>query len=304
MSNDVHISQTYTVVPTQVDTAAFRVSQAFTVDVFKNLADYRISQVFATFFYSNPGALFRASQVFSTGVISPVGTTFHVSQCFVTFVIASEDLSMPAVYPELLVGFSVIKRPIGSWSVAQSTSGAEVRVNYWNAPIWEWDLTYEYLPDTDSRNGVTASDLKTLMGFYTSTSCGFLPFYFNDPDDNQVFNQPVGTGDGTTVSFNLYRTYGIDEYTTSEPVGCVNTNQPFNVYLNGVLQVTNTYTLVTTTPVGSYIRFNTAPTPGALITCDMSYYYYVRFADPKYDFEKFMDKLWSTKKITLRSLRN
>lgn len=212
---------------------------------------------------------------------------------------------MPGIFPELLLGFSVIKRPIGSWGLAQATSGAEIRVNYWTAPLWEWDLTYEYLPDTAERSGITASDLKTLMGFYTYTSCGFAPFYFNDVDDNSVQGQVLGTGDGSTASFTLVRTFGIGEYTTTDNIGSVNINGPvsFIVYVNGVAQSDSTYKIVDATPMNNYIVFNTPPAANAVITCDMSYYYYVRFADPKYDFEKFMDKLWSVKKITLRSLR-
>ena len=35
----------------------------------------------------------------------------------------------------------------------------------------------------------------------------------------------------------------------------------------------------------------------------MSFFYYVRFKEDTYDFEKFMDKLWSQRMITLASQR-
>lgn len=292
--------------------ATYRIAQVSGSSVVYNTTlTSRIGQNNATSIYDNIAATFRTSCLSASGVLSSSSTQVHITQCSIAFICAYKGLPMPAIYPELHVGFSLIKRPIGSWASAQATSGAEIRVNYWSTPIWEWDLTYEYLPDTNTRNGITPSDLKTLMGFYASTQCGYAPFFFNDTDDNQVIGQPVGTGDGNTLTFSLSRTFGLGQYTVTEPVGSVNVsgpplngNGPFNVYLNGILQTPTSYTVVTSTPMNNFIRFFQAPPVGAVITCDMSYYYYVRFADPKYDFEKFMDKLWSTKKITLRSLRS
>jgi hypothetical protein len=49
--------------------------------------------------------------------------------------------------------------------------------------------------------------------------------------------------------------------------------------------------------------FNTAPANGATITCDMQFFYYCKLADPSLDFERVLDRLWSVKKITIRSCR-
>jgi hypothetical protein len=234
------------------------------------------------------------------------------SQVCLEVLIVNKDLPMPAIYPTLNLGYSVIKRVIGNFGVGEATSGSEVRVNFWDHVLWEWDLTYEYLPDFAGTGGITSSDLRALMGFYASTGAGFSPFCFLDVDDCQVLGQPIGTGDGTTTTFTLVRTFGLPEYgTTTEPVGYVNTTGPvlngegpFNVYVNGALQNPETaYTVVQTTPVAQYVKFTTAPAASAEITVDMSYYFWVRFLDSKYDFEKFMNKLWLTKKITLHSLR-
>lgn len=236
----------------------------------------------------------------------------RLSQVFLEVLVSTKVLPMPSIFPTLAgLTYSVTKRPIGNFGVGEATSGGEVRVNFWTNPMWEWDLTYDYLPDFGGTGGTTSSDIKALMGFYASTGNGFSGFCFSDPDDNTVLGQNIGTGDGTTVNFTLVRTYGLSAYgTTTEPVGYVNTsgpvlngNTPFNVYLNGTLQSTSSYTVVQTTPVAQYIRFNTAPSSGAVITVDMTFYYWVRFLDPKYDFEKFMNKLWSMKKLTLHSLR-
>ena len=65
----------------------------------------------------------------------------------------------------------------------------------------------------------------------------------------------------------------------------------------------STYDLLTTTPVNQQVRFHTAPASGQVVTVDMTYYYYVRFKDDHYDFEKFMNNLWSLQTITLMSQR-
>jgi hypothetical protein len=172
-----------------------------------------------------------------------------------------------------------------------------VRVAYANTPTWEWELTYEVLQDATG-----ASDLKRLAGFFLQMLGDVVPFLFLDPDDNTVTGQYIGTGDGATSSWTLQRTFGYPESGT-EPIGYFNSSATFNVYLNGALQSASSYAVSTTTPVSQQIVFNSAPAAGDVITVDMSYYFYVHFKDNTNDFEKFMNQLWTVKKVTLESLR-
>ena len=210
-------------------------------------------------------------------------------------------MTTPPIFPALIgLGYSVIKRPIFYNASARSGSGWLVRVSYAAAPTWEWDLTFDVLRDPNA-----TSDLRKLLGFYLARNGDLIPFLFLDPDDNSVTAQNVGTGDGTTTIFTLVRSYGALE-TGVENIGYLNTGATFNVYFDGTLQSTSTYDVLTATPGKQQISFHTAP-PAApscpVITVDMSYYYYVHFKDPTNDFEKFADKFWTVKKITLESLR-
>lgn len=228
----------------------------------------------------------------------------RASQLVLSILVWTYEVPMPATYPTLPgLGFSVIKRPRFYTGIGKSTTGREVRVGYAANPTWEWDLTYEYLPDKPSESAATASDLKELVGFFLSQSGALQTFRFLDPDDNTVTGQIVGTTDGVLNSWVLQRSFGGTVGSGTEPVGWVNTDATFHAYLDGVLQDPSTYDVLTTVGVFQQIRFHSTPTIGKIITVDMSYFFSVRFSADTYDFEKFMDKLWSTHTITLVSQR-
>ena len=212
--------------------------------------------------------------------------------------------AVAVIYPELPgLTYSVIKRPKFYTGVATAPSGREVRISYASTPLWEWDLTYEYLPDWSAPGAATPSDFKQLLGFYLSMQGSFGGFMFRDPDDNTVVGQVIGIGDGATTAFTLVRTFGGSDGTGTEPVGGVDVDRPFAVYFNGVLQDQSIYDVATTQPVGQLLRFHSPPASGVAITADFSYFFYVRFKDDHYDFEKFMDQLWSQRQLTLMSMR-
>lgn len=208
-------------------------------------------------------------------------------------------VTVPAIYPTLPgLGYSVIRRPQTYTANARSGSGWQVRVAYASTPTWEWDLTYELLSDQAG-----STDLRNLLGIFLAMDGDLTPFLFLDPDDNSVTGMYTGTGDGSTTIFQLQRGYGAGTFIGTEPIGYLNTGATFNVYLNGVLQSNTTYSTATTTPVNQQLVFNTAPGAGVIVTVDMSYYFYAHFKDNTNDFEKFMNQLWTMKKITLESLR-
>jgi uncharacterized protein (TIGR02217 family) len=205
----------------------------------------------------------------------------------------------PVYYPDLPgLTFSVIKRPKFYNSIAIAASGREVRVGYAQFPRWEWDLTYDYLPDKQTGSSATSSDLRDLLGFYLSCTGTLSGFVFLDPDDCTVSAQFLGTGDGTTTTFPLIRSFGLNGF--YEPVGYVDPTG-FVGYVNGVASACG---IDSSIPCNQTVTFSTAPASGAIVTCDMNYYFYVRFKEDTTEYEKFMDKLWSSRLITLISLRD
>lgn len=211
-------------------------------------------------------------------------------------------MALTVIYPTLHIGYSSFKRPKWSAGTQNAANGREVRVGLWANPLWEWDLTYEYLPD-EQLNGITTNDLRTLMGFDLSTSGMFEPFLYLDPDDNQVTGQGIGNTNGVLSDYILFRTYGLNPYQGNEPVGQVNLAETFNLYIDNALVDPSTYDVNRDSPVHNYVHFHTLPDAGLSLSVDMSYYYLARISDDKIDFEKFMNLLWSLKKITLMSVR-
>jgi hypothetical protein len=100
-------------------------------------------------------------------------------------------------------------------------------------PIWEFELTYEFL-----RADVT-QEYQTLLGFFLSRLGAFDTFLFKDLDDYLVTAGRSATADGVTTQFGFLRTIG----GFAELVGQVDKGHTINVYVNGTLPVGPTYTI-------------------------------------------------------------
>jgi Conserved hypothetical protein 2217 (DUF2460) len=235
----------------------------------------------------------------------------------------------PLIYPDFTgdanvdlpgVTYDVTRRVKFSTEIDQHTSGREVRVGYWTYPLYEWDLVYGLLRDFPC--GTIPSELRRLEGLFLiqqgALSNAATPgyplirpggFLFRDPDDYQVSSQVIATANGTQRFFPVVRTYGDQGYgvTVTEAIGWVDLTQPFNVYINGVLQSSSSYILWQNAPFGApgwqVLSFNSTPTAGQVITVDVTYYFYVRFTDDYLDFEEFARQFWLTRKVTLSKLR-
>lgn len=207
------------------------------------------------------------------------------------------------IYPTLKgLGFSVHWKPRFLNIKSQVTSsGAEIDLALSSTPLHDFELVYKFLRDYFPTVGT--SEFKTLFGFFLAAQGNLNRFAFLNPDDNSVTGQAIGTGDGTTTTFTLQRTFG-NGSTGTEPIGWLNTGATTNIYVDGVLKtLTTDYTLSTTVGTQQQVNFVTAPAATKAVTCDMSYYYNCKFLDPAMDLEKFLTQIWSVGKLTLRSCR-
>ncbi len=216
---------------------------------------------------------------------------------------------MLPIYPDGAVlpglGFNVKWSPLFfNMPTQTSATGADIDVGLADTPLHNFELTYEFLRDRGPDGAVTL-EFKTMMGFFLQLGGTVGRFAFKNVDDHKVSKQLVGTGDGATTSFTLVRTFGAQGYFGTEPVGIVDQTQPFRVYVgNSPTPLTSSqYTLNSTTPCEQTVTLSVAPTAGQPVQVDMSYFYYCKFRDNTYTFEKFMDRLWLLNKIDIHSCR-
>ena len=206
---------------------------------------------------------------------------------------------MTAIFPVLPgLGWSVSKAPRFATRTQKAISGRELRIVDQLNPIWTFTLTYEILRDKHDARGASGlgagfDELRTLAGFFLQQQGAFAPFLFDDPTDDSVLAQSIGTGDSSTLAFQLVRNFG----GFSEAI--VAPNAVSAIYFNGVLQSSSGYTVDATTGL---VTFTTAPPSSEAITADFTYYFRVRFADDTAEFENFMYQLWSQKQVKLQSV--
>ena len=206
---------------------------------------------------------------------------------------------MTAIFPALPgLGWSVTKAPRFANRVQRAISGRELRVLDQPYPIWTWTLTYALLRDKwDTRGagglGASYDELRTLAGFFLQQQGTLTPFLFDDPSDDAVSGQAIGTGDASTGVFQLARSMA----GFAEPITAPNAVTA--IYFDGVVQSPSSYTVDSDTGL---VNFVTPPPAGQALTADFTYRFRVRFADDTAEFENFMYQLWQLKQVKLQSV--
>ncbi len=207
-------------------------------------------------------------------------------------------MTTPPSFPVLPgQGWSVHRRPTFSTRVAGHVSGREVRVPLYEAPLWEWEISFDGLASNAAYPGLGANSLQSLLGLYLQSQGQFGLFLYTEPTDTMVMAQAIGIGDGSNKVFSFVRTLG----GFTERVGWV-LGTPI-VYDNGTPVGGTSWTL--TAPNGSLnaLTFATAPAAGHVISASFSFAFQCRFLDDQNDFENFMNGLWQVQGLKFRSVK-
>lgn len=195
------------------------------------------------------------------------------------------------VFPQLPgQGWPLTRSPMWQTGVQTTQSGRELRASYMSYPRYKWSATFEVL-----RTAASLTEFQQLLAFFNAAAGQFGQFVFNDPDDNTATAQAFGLGDGSTKQFQVTKSYG--GYV--EPVGFINSGQ--SIFINGTLQSAATYTL--NSPYNGWITFTTAPGSGLGLSWSGTYGYVCRFLADTYDFDRFMNLLYSVKKLEFISCK-
>jgi len=136
--------------------------------------------------------------------------------------------------------FSVIKTPQMRTLISEATSGVESRLSLWTNPIWNIELTFNYLQSRQpyayvgqipnsgtliSPATMQANDFDALSGFFLARGGAFDDFLFDDPTDNAIAQAVLGIGDTTgNVNFQAIRQRGefseVVQNLNGTPLGC------------------------------------------------------------------------------------
>lgn len=190
-----------------------------------------------------------------------------------------------AVYPTLPgLTFGTTRTPVWSTTTKVATSLRDYQSANASYPLYRYKLAYEVLRQTPGH-----AEMAALVGFFNARNGGFESFLFFDADDSSVIGQTFGIGDGTTVQYQLVRTFGGYVEPVFDRIG------PIQVYVAGALNAQ-----YTVSPTGM-VTFVAAPAPGVPLTWTGGYYRRVRFAQDSIEFAQFLHGRWDAKTVELVS---
>lgn len=163
------------------------------------------------------------------------------------------------------------------------------RVRLAQYPVHEFTLVWNFIKDEPNSGDVP--DLQNLIGFFEQRAGAFESFLLNPADvtknisDSHATTQ-IGTGDGSTKSFQLTRSYG----GATELVQAV---------ANMVVSVGGVETTAYTVSNGGIVTFTSAPANGALVLADFDFLYRVTFDEDTLDVDGMLYQLYELRSLKL-----
>lgn len=192
------------------------------------------------------------------------------------------------IFP-VLIGLSwpVARKRVFSTEIQTAQSGKEIRLADYGQAVYEWNLTFDYLPN----DVAISTDYQTLAGFLELNFGALEPFLFEDAYDFSTIASNFGTGDGVTTTFQLARTQGGASHLIYAPMA----SPAPEIYFNGVLQGSG-YTIAT----NGLVTFASAPSSGVAITWTGQYYFVCRFKEDDLEFEQIVEPYTQLKDCKLK----
>ena len=166
--------------------------------------------------------------------------------------------------------------------VQKTVTGRVVAATYQQYPRYKFAVKFDVLHQ---------ADFETLVGFFNQQQGNVVPFLFDaGPGNDSVTAQALGSGDGTTKTFQLLRSMGGN----AEPIAAA--FGTLTAYVNGTAA-----SATFNSPSNGYVTFASAPASGAAITWTGNYYFQCRFSKGSLEFDQFMYQLYKTKSVSLET---
>lgn len=193
------------------------------------------------------------------------------------------------VFPSLPgLAWSVMRRPTFTTLTRLSDSARETTLRMATVCSYEFELKYEFLRHRDGN-----TDLQQIQSLFLAVRGDYDIFLFEDPNDNNIVEGQIGTGNGVNTVFVLARNTGPYFY---EAIGYLNALT--SVSVDGVVQSPASYAWAKP----NVIVFNSPPAAGKVVTATFSYYHVCRFLDASQDYEQFMKQLTRLQSVKFKSV--
>lgn len=201
-------------------------------------------------------------------------------------------MSNLAIFPELMgLTMEITMTPSFSTGVSTSSNGKETRTAYQDYPKWDFNMSYEWLPNRKRGK----RDLETIIGFWLERQGSFESFLLDVPETPIEEMILLGTGDGTTTTFPLLRTVG----TFVEPAGGVEDKLKVQLFLDNVPVAFTAFNMAAN---DRDVVFTAAPAVSKQIRAVYTPLYRVRFTEDSAEFSRFSTLLWELQEISFRSV--
>lgn len=211
-----------------------------------------------------------------------------------TGIISSIDLLQDyRVFPQLPgIDFLVSKTPVFSTGVKASSSGREIRSSYYPYPLYSYKVQANFLRNKTP----STSEMQKLLAFFNNKKGRYGAFYYLEQEDNAVADEPFGTGDGTTKTFQLFREVSKGTpFAEKEPV--------YAVWQAPVIKVNNVVSASYAVDVWGKINFTVAPAAGAALTWTGKVLSVCRFVDDEMSLQQLVSRIWGQDGLEFRSIR-
>lgn len=224
-------------------------------------------------------------------------------------VLPTNPITTPLFPTSVFTGLKIDVKRTDAFENIESiaASGRRTAVSWREMPESHFEIGFNFLdangnlipPSTDGTIQFTEYD--TLRGFFNAQHGGLLPFLLSlsdltrNPTDSYVTGQQVGTGDGTTVNFQLNRTVA----SFLEPLQTVDPNGTLNVYVDGTLKTYGSdYTVLT----GGIVQFTSAPANTKVISADIPFLYLCTFDQDEADWDQISFLLHECQSLKLKTV--
>lgn len=180
--------------------------------------DLRATSVTVDFIYSANAPNVRATSTDLELIYNSFdGTPLRVTSFYIEYIAKAPEenkVSTEVIPLDELKGltFGSVTAPEFSTNIQEHTGGSETATDYWELPRWNFEVSFDYLPN---KGEDVDTDLKKLMGFFLDRKGRFDTFLYRHPDDYRVTDRLIFTGDGVEVDVELFRQMG----SNLEPIG-------------------------------------------------------------------------------------